>query len=200
MYINVLCDSHRIMSFVSWFVTNWECSVSSHLYKMSFSHLQVDFSSKEVLQWTRFFSLQFIFPSLQNGETKIHIWSKDKCLTGNINLSNVMSLLRGILWQESRSIFRRNFPISKSALLDLNGRAGSIRLALATFFFFFKPWNLVFSLAKVLQTFLHLPKKTTPWKFCMYQKTCRYKSSTASWDVDIYVVYDTWIPYSDVCT
>lgn len=98
-------------------------------------------------------SISSFHPSAERTDLYTHICSKD------INVSQVTSIsqmlwvcfeAQGIPWQESRSTFKRNFPISKSALLDLNKRPGPTCLALVTPFW--KSWGLVFSLARVLQT------------------------------------------------
>lgn len=101
-----------------------------------FSHPKVTFNafwcySTRVLQWTHF-SL-----SAKWTLTHTHICTED------INVSQVTSIsqmlwacfkAQGIPWQESRSTFGRNFPISKSALLDLNKMARPTCLALVTSF------------------------------------------------------------------
>lgn len=76
-------------------------------------------------------------PSAKCTDWYIHVCSKD------INVSQVTSIsqmlwapfkAQGIPWQETSSTFRRNFPISKSALLDPNKRAGPTCLAPVTSF------------------------------------------------------------------
>lgn len=86
------------------------------------------------------FSLNSFHPRLQKKKRQadVRMCSDDIYASRVTSISQMLRACfkaQGIPWQGSHSVFRRNFSdFQKSALLDVNVRAGRTRLALATSF------------------------------------------------------------------
>ena len=125
---------------------------------------KLTFQAKNFYSGHVFFSSSSFFPVCKMERLKYTYGPKT-------NVSQVTSISQ-MLWACFEAFFGKNHaPFSDGIFRYQNqhcwiwtGGLDPFAWPWPPFFFFFKPWNLVFSLAKVLQTFLHLLEKNSSKK------------------------------------